>query len=150
MGGLVNQTGLAKNIGRISPTCLYDNAMSALAGTDLADFQAWTAMARTYRDSLTAYIRGKTDNLRSASYFTQSTEAERIEYEKSPESGRELRDRVGRRTMPLNLEDLPQFTYSTSVSQGLRRAAIDLILLVVFNLVFYSLSFAAFQKYDVR
>jgi len=150
MRGLLKQTGLAKNIGRISPTCLYENAMSALAGTDLPDFQAWTATARTYRDSLIAYIRGKTDNLRSVSYFTQSTEAERIEYEKNPESGRELRDRVRRRTKPLNLEDLPRFTYATGVTQGLRRAGTDLMLLVVFNILFYSLSFMAFQKYDVR
>ncbi len=148
--GLLRQTALARNIARISPTCLYDNTISALAGTDVADFQVWAAAARTYRDSLITYIRGKTDNLRSASYFTQSTEAERIEYEQNPESRRDLADRVGQRTKPLNLEDLPRFTYATGVTQGLRRAGTYLMLLVVFNILFYSLSFMAFQKYDVR
>ena len=149
--GLVKQTGLAKNIGRVSPMCLYDNTMSALAGTALGDFQSWAQTARAYRDSLMAYIRGETDNLSSVSYFTQSTEAERIEFEKGPESAmHELANRVRQRERPLNLEDLPRFTYSTGVAQGLRRAAIDLILLFVFNIVFYSLSFVAFQKYDVR
>lgn len=148
--GLVRQTRLARNIGRISPTCLYDNAMSALAGTDLPDFQAWTAAARTYRDSLIVYIRNKTDNLRSASYVTQSTEAERIAWAKGGESRKEAVQAASKHTKPLNLEDLPRFTYSTGITQGLQRAAPDLLLLVVFNLVFYSLSFVAFQKYDVR
>jgi len=149
--GLARQTDLAKNIGRISPMCLYDNTMSALAGTTLSDFQSWAQTARTYRDSLTAYIHGKTDNLRSVSYFTQSTDAERVEFEKGPdELRRELANRIRQREMPLNLEDLPRFVHSTGVMQGLHRAAPDLLLLVVFNLVFYSLSFAAFQKYDVR
>ena len=148
--GLLRQTVLARNIARISPTCLYDNTMSALAGTDLVDFQSWAATARTYRDSLIAYIRGKTDNLRSASYFTQSTEAERIEYEQNPESGRELADKIESRTRPLNMEDLPRFRYSTGVTQGIQRATTDLTLLVVLNLLFFSLAFIAFLKYDVR
>jgi ABC-type transport system involved in multi-copper enzyme maturation permease subunit len=149
--GLVKQTDLAKNLGRISPMCLYDNTMSALAGTTLSDFQLWAQTARTYRDSLTAYIRGKTDDLHSVSYFTQSTDEERVEFEKNQESQRrELANRVRQRETPLNLEDLPRFAHSTGVTEGLHRAAVDLILLFVFNIVFYSLSFVAFQKYDVR
>jgi len=148
--GLVRQTLLARNIGRISPTCLYDNAMNALAGTDLSDFQAWAAAARTYRETILAYIRNKTDNLRALSYITQSTEAERIAWAKEGKSREEATQAASKHTLPLNLEDLPWFAYSTGVTQGLHRAATDLILLFVFNIVFYSLSFAAFQKYDVR
>jgi hypothetical protein len=124
--------------------------MSALAGTDLADFQAWTSAARTYRDSLIAYIRNKTDDLRSASYVTQSTEAEQAAWAKGGEFRKDAVQAAGKHTLPLNLEDLPRFTCSTGILQGIQRAAPDLLLLVVFNLVFYSLSFVAFQKYDVR
>ena len=148
--GLLRQTRLARNIGRISPTCLYDNTMSALAGTDLADFQAWTSAARTYRDSLIVYIRNKTDDLRSLSYVTQCTEAERIAWAKGGEFRKDAVQAAGKHTLPLNLEDMPRFTCSTGILQGIQRAAPDLLLLVVFNLVFYSLSFTAFQKYDVR
>ena len=74
-----------------------------------------------------------------------------MEYEKNPDSQRgELANRVRQRETPLNMEDIPHFTYSTGVSQGIQRAGTDLILLVVFNLLFFSLSFVAFQKYDVR
>jgi len=148
--GLFRQTHLARSIGRISPTCLYDNIMSALAGTDLADFQAWTAAARTYRDSLIVYIHNKTDDLRSASYVTQSTEAEQVAWAKGGEFRKGAVQAASKHTLPLNLEDLPRFTYSTGILQGIQRAAPDLLLLVAFNLVFFSLSFVAFQKYDVR
>jgi hypothetical protein len=125
--------------------------MSSLAGTDLADFQAWTTTARTYRNILIAYIRGKTDDLRSLSYFTQSTEADRIAYEKAPDSERRaVVDRVVQREKPLNLEDLPRFAYSTTIGQSIRRAGMDLVFLLMFNILFYALSFAAFQRYDVR
>ena len=148
--GLFQQTHLARSIGRTSPTCLYDNIMSALAGTDLADFQAWTTAARTYRDSLIVYIRNKTDDLRSASYVTQSTEAEQAAWAKGGEFSKGAVQAASKHTLPLNLEDLPRFTYSTGILQGIQRAAPDLLLLVAFNLLFFSLSFAAFQKYDVR
>jgi ABC-type transport system involved in multi-copper enzyme maturation permease subunit len=151
VSSLANQTNLAVNIGRISPTRLYDNVMSALAGTDLADFQAWMTAARTYRDVMIAYIRSKTDDLHSLSYFTQCTEADCIKYEKLPDSQRrEFTDKVRQRETPLNLDDLPHFAYSTKISQSIRRAGMDLIFLLVFNVLFYALSFVAFQRYDVR
>ncbi len=150
INGLLRQTHLARNIGRISPTCLYDNTMSALAGTDLADFQSWMERARIYRESVVTYIRNKTDNLRSLSYITQSTEAERIMWEKGGKFREQAVKAASKHTLPLNLEDLPRLAYSTGVGQAIQGAAVDLILLVVFNIVFYSLSFVAFQKYDVR
>jgi len=148
--GLLMQTQLARSIGMISPTCLYDNIMSALAGTNMADFQAWIASAGTYRQTILAYICNKTDDLRDLSYITQSTEAERIAWAKGGEFSKGAVQAASEHTLPLNLEDLPRFTYSTGVTEGLRRGAADLILLFVFNIVFFSLSFAAFQKYDAR
>lgn len=41
----LRQAGLAKCIGMISPTCLYDSTMSALAGTDVTAFQSWAQTA---------------------------------------------------------------------------------------------------------
>jgi len=151
VSSLAKQANLAESLGRISPTCLYDNIMSSLAGTDLADFQAWTTAARTYRDSIIAYIRSKTDDLRSESYFTQSTESDRVKFEKVPDAERrKLAEEVKQREKPLNLKDLPHFTYSTTIGQSLRRAGMDLVFLLMFNVLFYALSFVAFQRYDVR
>jgi len=147
----IRQATVARRIGMISPTCLYDGAMTALAGTDLADFESWAQAAATFRETVIAYIRNKTDNLSSVSCYTQSTEEERIAFEKaSEEERRTLAKTVERHTVPLNLEDLPRFAYPTDAGRSLRRAGTDLMLLVVFNVLFFGLSFAAFQKYDVR
>jgi len=147
----IRQATVAKRIGMISPTCLYDGAMTALAGTDLVDLESWAQSAATYRQTVIAYIRNKTDNLSSVSCYTQSTEEERIAFEKASDAERRtLSQTVERHTLPLNLEDLPRFEYSTDIGRSLRRAGIDLMLLVAFNVLFLALSFAAFQKYDVR
>jgi ABC-type transport system involved in multi-copper enzyme maturation permease subunit len=147
----IRQAMVAGRIGMISPTCLYDSTMSVLAGTDVADFQAWAQAAGAYREALIAYIRNKTDNLSSPSYITQCTEAERIAWEKRPDSERmTMMKAADRHTVPLNLDDLPAFRYSTDVVQSLRRAGTSLLLLAVFNVLFFGLSFVAFQKYDVR
>jgi hypothetical protein len=147
----IRQATVAGRIGMISPTCLYDSTMDALAGTAVADFQAWAQAAAAYREALIAYIRNKTDNLCSPSYITQCTEAERIAWEKAADSERmAVMKAADRHTVPLNLDDLPAFRYSTDVVQSLRRAGTSLLLLVVFNVLFFGLSFVAFQKYDVR
>jgi len=146
---LLRQTSLAKALGRISPTCLYDNTMSALAGTNLADFGTWTQRVALYRENILAYIRNKTDNLRSPLFITQCTAADRRAYLESGWSD-EVVKAVEKRTRPLNLADLPRFTYTTGIVAGLRRAAPDLFLLFVSNIVMFSLSFVAFLRYDVR
>jgi len=148
--GLLRQTRLARNIARISPACLYDNAMGSLAGTDLVDFQAWTAATSTYRETILRYIRNKTDDLRDPSYITQCTEAERIAWAKGGKSCDEAVISATKHTLPLNLEDLPLFAYTTGITQGLQRAAVDLAILLAFNVLMFSLSFVAFLKYDVR
>jgi len=177
--GLLRQTHLAMNIGRISPACLYENAVNALAGTDIADFQSWLDQVRTYRKTLATYVCDKTDDFRSLSYITQSTEDERAAFGKIADSFKlkPLRevgfDRaalakrredimkhsqrianfvepITKSMQPLNLEDMPRFLYATAVARSLRRAAIDIGLLVLFNLLMFSLSFAAFMRYDVR
>jgi ABC-type transport system involved in multi-copper enzyme maturation permease subunit len=147
----IRQATVARRIGMISSICLYDGAMTALAGTDLTDFESWAQAAAKYRETVIAYIRNKTDNLSSASCYTQSTQEERIAWEKASDSERRtLSEAVERHTVPLNLEDLPRFVYSTDASRSLRKAGADLMLLVVFNVLFFGLSFAVFQRYDVR
>jgi ABC-type transport system involved in multi-copper enzyme maturation permease subunit len=147
---LLRQTHLARTIGRLSPACLYDNTMNALAGTDLTDYQSWTEQVRAYRDTVLAYIRNKTDDLRSPLYITQCTPAEQITWAKGDKSAEEAAKAADKHTVPLNLEDLPRFTYAVGIAHGLQRAATDLTVLLVFNLLMFSLSFVAFLRYDVR
>jgi len=147
---LLRQTRLARAIGRLSPACLYDNTMNALAGTDLTDYRSWTEQVRAYRETVLAYVRNKTDDLRSPLYITQCTPAEQTTWAKGDKFAEEASKSADKHTLPLNLEDLPQFTYTMGVAQGLQRAAADLMVLLLFNLLMFSLSFVAFLRYDVR
>jgi len=166
LNGLLRQKELAENISRVSPISLYGNVMSAISGSDLAGFQDFIDGAKTYRNQVFEYIRTKTDNLSSPSYFAACTDEEMREYEKrinlrenahneaeKAKAGEDVskwvKDTISRQPA-LGLQDLPMFSYQSSVLNGLQRAALDLGLLMFINVLFLALSFIAFVRYDVR
>ncbi len=166
LNGLLNQKKLAGNVSRISPISLYGNVMSAISGSDLASFQNFVDVAKTYRNQIFEYIRTKTDNLSLPSYFSVCTEEEMREYEAKRNSVKNARNEAEKTKAQetlvkwcndtiagqptLGLQDLPMFSYQSSVLNGLRRAALDLGLLMFVNVLFLALSFIAFVRYDVR
>jgi len=163
---LVKQNRLARNIARISPISVYENVMSTLAQSDLGSFQSFMDNARAYRNDVIEYIRSKTNNFSSSSYFTICSEREATIYEKKLEAVKQAQNenerkkarddfqqfinetKKGRTT--LGLKDLPRFTYQPSVVKSLKRALPDLAMLVFVNVLLFSLSFVAFIGYDVR
>ena len=52
--------------------------------------------------------------------------------------------------MPLDLSDLPRFTYKAEIVGTLRRVIPDLVLLIFGNALFFALASLAFLRYDVR
>lgn len=50
----------------------------------------------------------------------------------------------------IDIRDMPQFVYQPTITGDLRKAIIDLGLLVFVNVLFFVLSFVLFVKYDVR
>lgn len=156
LGDLLKQKELADNLSRISPVFLYENVMSALAGTDTASYQYFMARARAYRNEVIDYIRSKTDNFSSPLYFTQCTEADIAVYQEyldgkmSEEDFQEWKEKKITQVLPLDLLDFPQFTYKHDAVKSLKRAIPDLLLLIFANVLFFALSFLAFMKYDVR
>jgi len=166
LNDLLRQKELAENVSRISPISLYGNVMSAISGSDFAGFQSFIDGAKTYRNQVFEYIRTKTDNLTSPSYFTACTEEEMREYEERRNKVNNALDEAEKkkaweafvkwvkdtiaRQPALGLHDLPRFNYQSSVLSGLRRAALDLGLLMFINVLFLALSFIAFVRYDVR
>lgn len=166
LNDLLRQKGLAENVSRISPISLYGNVMSAMSGSDLAGFQSFIDGAKTYRNQVFEYIRTKTDNLTLPSYFAACTDEEMREYEErrnqvndaqnkaektkaSEAFSKWVKDTIARQPA-LDLQDLPRFSYNSSVLSGLQRAALDLGLLMFINVLFLALSFIAFVRYDVR
>lgn len=136
--GLFEQTNLANNISRISPICLYENVMSTLAGTDINSFQHFINAVKLYRKDVIEYTRARTDNFSLAIFFTPCTKEE-------------IKTRPkGDTAEPLELSDLPRFSYSTDIVGTLRRIAPDLAFLILGNVLFFAVAFAAFTRYDVR
>ncbi len=135
---LFEQTRLANNISRASPVCLYENVMSALAGTDMADFRHFMDAVQTYRKDIIEYVRARTDNFSSSIFFTPCTEEETTTRP------------TGDTAEPLNLSDLPRFSYEADMAGTLRRVLPDLGFLVLANALFFALAFAALLGYDVR
>ena len=155
LGDLFKQNYLAKSLSRISPVSLYGNVASTLAGTDLASLQYFTDNVRVHRNKVIDYIRAKTDNFSVLSYFTPSTQEAREQFEKYARAENwqaidELKQKTIDNTPSLDLQDFPRFAYRLDVVEGLRRAALDIALLIIANVIFFTLAFVAFINYDVR
>jgi len=136
--GLFEQRRLAGHLARISPISLYENVMSALAGTDMAGFQQFIDGVRAYRNDVVEYLRAKTNNFSLPCFFTPCTEEEMVTRPHTDNAP------------ALEVSDAPQFRYTRHTTEDLRRALPDLGLLAAVNVVLLALAFVAFARYDVR
>jgi ABC-type transport system involved in multi-copper enzyme maturation permease subunit len=135
---LFEQTRLSDNLSRISPISLYENVMSALAGTDMASFRHFIDAVKAHRNDVVEYMRARTNNFTSPSFFTPCT----MEETELPP----LRDDAP----PLDLRDLPRLAYKADIVGSLRGVIPDLALLILGNVLFFAMAFVAFVRYDVR
>jgi len=175
---LVRQKHFADNISRCSPISLYGGIMSTLSGTDLNSFEDFIAQAITYRNAIGEYIRFRTDNFSSISYFSIAGEHDIEEYtrlvqdyleavaqaKKTSDDDSfvgfltELHEplkrfglEIEKRSKPLDLGDLPRFVYkSKGIIDSIRSCLFDTAMLIFINVLFFALSFVAFLRYDVR
>ncbi len=145
LDGLIRQKLLARTIAQISPITVYESLMSVLSGTDLVSFGHFRNRVKLHTDEVIEYIRSKTDNFSLPSYFTPSKE------EDSGEGKKWDYNKILEQTSPLNLQDLPRFSCGPEIlTKALPRAIPHILLLVFINALFFTLSFVAFLKYDVR
>jgi len=135
---LFEQKRLADNLSRISPISLYENIMSALAGTDMASFRHFMDEVKVHRNDIVEYMRSNTNNFSSPSFFTPCT------MEETELPG------IDDDAPALDLSDLPQFTYEADIVESLGRVIPDLALLSFGSVLFFAMAFVAFVRYDVR
>ncbi len=175
---LAKQKNFADNISRCSPISSYGHIMSALSRTDLDSFRDFIAQTITYRNIISEYIRSKTDNFSSISYFSPLSKEDIEEFMRlnqnfeeavaklKKESGDDsiigfltehleplnrFRDKIVGTSQSLDLSDLPGFAYkSNGVIDSIRNSLFDIVMLVLTNVLFFSLSFLVFARYDVR
>jgi len=167
LNDLVRQRQLADSIAGSSPIVLYENLMSVLAGTDFGNFERFKSNVKAYRNEVADYVRSKTDNFASTSYFTTCKEGDLEKFievyfkpvgeAKDKETKAKLYQgamnryqQMMKETPSLNLRDFPKFTYQPrGIRETLQQAIPTVGLLIFASILFFSLSFVAFLKYDV-
>lgn len=169
LDSLFGQKKLADSLSRISPISLYEGVFSVLAGTDMAAFQRFMDRVRMYRAEILKYVRSKTADFSSSSFFSTCTEQQMTEYEKYLEQFMtQLKQAQNQAEMArlqktaeewlkalaeppnLDLRDCPRFESAPGTLGYLRRAIPDLALLIFGNVLFFAFAFVAFNRYDVR
>jgi ABC-type transport system involved in multi-copper enzyme maturation permease subunit len=165
---LIRQKRLTDTLAGVSPTVLYENLMCIAAGTDPEDFRSFKTQVRAYRREVVDYIRAKTDNFTSTSYFTPCREGdyERLmetyyrPYMEAQDKDQKAKiyqtavkryDQLVKETPSLDLANLPRFTcLPRSVTASFLQAMPIAGLLIFEGILSFALSFVAFLTYDVR
>ena len=126
----LHQVKLAQNISRISPTAIYQIGCEALVGTGIKHYERFFKKAIEYRHSLLQ--------------FTYE------EYPFNPNLFLEDTERQQLQEVQISLDKIPKFDDPPSdFSTAFAEAGLDILLLFLFNLVFFMGAFLAFTRYDV-
>lgn len=123
------QFSLATDLSRISPICSYTYVVCGLCGTGTSASDDFTANARRYQDQVKQAVYDKVIVRRWRSM-------EGYHYVDGFNPSKAV---------------LPEMRYMyPTVAQALQASWPDILLLVVFDVLFYALAFVGLNKYDVR
>jgi chromosome segregation ATPase len=130
---LNEQADLAVILSRISPSAAYVYAATYVTGTGIADF-------RKLRQDIKRYMGEYEDTMRKIREARQ-------------EQTKDIEDEAQRQQImnaKVEIEELPKFRFhERSFNECLNSALIDLVLLVIFNVLFFLGAFLRFMRYDV-
>ena len=123
------RSSIAMNLSRISPVSSYTYIVSELSGTGVTEPDNFGRNAQRYQDQVKQAVYDKiiVKRLRGG---------ERYEYPNEFDPGDAL---------------IPEMTYSyPTLAQALQAGRLDIVLLGLFAVLFFSLAFMKLNKYDVR
>ena len=124
------QVKLGQNISRISPTAIYQIGCEALVGTGIKHYERFFKKAIEYRCRLLQ--------------FTYE------EYPFNPNLFLEDVERQKLSKIQISLDKIPKFDDTLSdFSTSFAEASLDILLLFLFNLVFFMGAFLSFMRYNV-
>ena len=126
----LHQVKLARNISRISPTAIYQIGCEALVGTGIKHYERFFKKAIKYRRSLLQ--------------FTYE------EYPFNPNLFLEDADRQQLSELRISVDKIPKFDdIPSDFSTAFAEVSPDILLLFLFNIIFFLGAFLAFTRYDV-
>jgi ABC-2 type transport system permease protein len=124
------RSSIAMNLSRISPVSSYTYVISELSGTGVTEPDNFNRNAQRYQDKVKQTVYDKIVVKRFA------IGGEAYEYP----NGFDPRSAL-----------LPEMKYSyPNLAQVLQSSQLDIILLVLFNVLFFSLAFMKLNRYDIR
>jgi ABC-type transport system involved in multi-copper enzyme maturation permease subunit len=120
---------IAMNLSRISPTCSYTYIVSELSGTGVTEPENFTKNAQRYQDQVKHAVYDKI-------IVKRRGHGHKFEYPNEFNPMEAL---------------LPEMTYTyPTLTQALQASRFDMILLGLFTILFYALTFMKLNTYDVR
>ena len=123
------QIQLARSVTRISPVVLVQHLLEVFAGTGFERHQQFVEnvqrYAREYREFVSDMDRADTDSLHIIGTYE------------------------GMSKKPISPESIPTFEDTLSLSRDFNAAAVDLLLLTLFFVVFFSGAFLAFVRIEI-
>ena len=123
------QTSLSQNLARVSPSASFLLAATRLAGTDPQLARSFQTAQKRFQES----VRDYTTNLYQSGIVEFTREGPKV---KDPDW--------------FDADAVPRFQMSVeSFSDRVDGASFDVLLLIVYNALFFMLSYAAFLRYDV-
>ena len=125
---------LAYLLARVAPAANLSLAVTHLAGTSVELKQNFLTAAQSYQQSYARFLGSKTDGT-------------------LPGSGMVFRmiSEDGEEPVPIDPGELPAFIYSKPpAGEVLAQAGLDIIILIAFGLLFFSGTWTAFLRYDLR
>ena len=134
---------LAISLSRISPSSAMTYASMGLAGTGIENRDRFLALAKDYKETFTSYI-------------TLKIQEERRQREKDMFNQSKKQSSVSMffpsyHTQPVDIGDMPIFQYQEEpLSDVLGRITIDLLLIVLLSIAFFTGAYFSFLKYDPR
>jgi hypothetical protein len=124
------RSSIATNLSRISPVSSYTYVVSELSGTGVTEPENFDRNAQNYQDQVKQAVYDKIVVKRFG------VGGERYEYPNEFDPSEAL---------------IPEMTYSyPTLAQALQAGLLDIILLGLFNVLFFSLAFMKLNRYDVR
>jgi ABC-type transport system involved in multi-copper enzyme maturation permease subunit len=153
---LQRQVALSDNMSRISPSWVYYNVISILAGTDSNAYKRFMEQARQYRNQLIDYTATQR-GFSTMSFFTTMKMGETLTYqqlmqiESDQGSGAISKIKASYWDKAPTLKDIPVFYYRwESPAESVRRAAPDLLIIFLLNIVFFLALYASFVRQEVK
>lgn len=128
------QASIAMKLSRISPVSCFTYLISGLSGTGLAELDNFNENAQRYQDEVKKAIY---DNIVIKTYGGVNTgTASMFETAKGFDRASAF---------------FPDMKYRyTTLAEALKSGWMDILLLFLFNILFFSVAFLRFRKYDVR